>query len=675
MAVFIALFFQVLFVFFAMAINVGLVIHDKINLQNSVDIAAYYGAVKQAEILNQIAHINYQMRQNYKLFVWRYRVLGTLVLTGNPLRPPSALNPSPDGPQPLNSNFQFALCVSGDYWKEFHDPDPNARGYCKNIYSPIPNIPPLGSGGGIVPGMGDLGSGIDAVRTSITINCNNAGRANWEMAARFLAHFRNDGVMRKRKIKRLTQKLSSGQDLRDESIEQGVKTTLKKNLTDSNRSGLSEFQYFNSMGERDCSNPDFWLPEIQINPVIAFVNIKSSSSGADCIKSIGDNANKALPSDPASLDPILKMHWMTDPTNEYASSVGFEKNPWCVAYTGVNAVTRVRKPFSPGSGFVTLKARGFAKPFGGRIGPWYGKTWPNGADKSQAANRDEMVDPLLPSRGFSSPLRGNLDWANYSRYPGDLLGFTSAQALSAMIKSFNEKVNFPPPHFNINDVERPTFSWTNYDHLSGISKISATGDSLARDLMYPAYQRPFEIAAIAPDLFDAFYYSIEPTYYHNYFSDYLSKGGANFQDTEKIYDFGSTKDNNASLSLIGQNYSREYSIIDQVNLARELYHPSINWIIGTGNRDWKQLLTGWHQKASVDYSMDPQRFGKCPFPVPDDKQSQFPTTGSCIKGGRTGYSIKNVSMDFLCSEDHSLSGSGQKGPLLNPPPTAPNSRP
>ena len=41
--------------------------------------AAYYGAKQQAEVLNAMAHINYQMRQNWKLLAWRYRVLGTLV--------------------------------------------------------------------------------------------------------------------------------------------------------------------------------------------------------------------------------------------------------------------------------------------------------------------------------------------------------------------------------------------------------------------------------------------------------------------------------------------------------------------------------------------------------------------------------------------------------------------
>src|SRR5437764_657897 len=83
MTIFIALIFQVLFVFFAMVINISLLVHDKINLQNSVDLGAYYAAERQAEILNEIAHINYQIRQDYKLLTWRYRVLGTLGRTGD----------------------------------------------------------------------------------------------------------------------------------------------------------------------------------------------------------------------------------------------------------------------------------------------------------------------------------------------------------------------------------------------------------------------------------------------------------------------------------------------------------------------------------------------------------------------------------------------------------------
>lgn len=59
-----------------MIVNVGLLVHHKINLQNSVDLAAYYGAMRQAEMLNAMSHVNYQIRQSWKLAAWRYRMFG-----------------------------------------------------------------------------------------------------------------------------------------------------------------------------------------------------------------------------------------------------------------------------------------------------------------------------------------------------------------------------------------------------------------------------------------------------------------------------------------------------------------------------------------------------------------------------------------------------------------------
>ncbi len=70
-----------------------------------------------------------------------------------------------------------------------------------------------------------------------------------------------------------------------------------------------------------------------------------------------------------------------DPVNDpYNYSMGVEKNPWCMAYMGVSVKTAPKIPFSP-FGSVTLKARAFYKPFGGRIGPWYYSRWPSGSDK------------------------------------------------------------------------------------------------------------------------------------------------------------------------------------------------------------------------------------------------------------------------------------------------------
>ncbi|NJL25348.1 MAG: hypothetical protein HC902_09325 [Calothrix sp. SM1_5_4] len=99
-AIFVALMFNVLFVFFAMAINIALVVHDKINLQNSVDLAAYYAASKQAELLNAIAHENYAIRQSYKLLAgaiafWvRWDSIVTLNIRYGPARRATRRSPS-----------------------------------------------------------------------------------------------------------------------------------------------------------------------------------------------------------------------------------------------------------------------------------------------------------------------------------------------------------------------------------------------------------------------------------------------------------------------------------------------------------------------------------------------------------------------------------------------------
>ena len=124
-ALFVALIFQVLFLFFAMIVNVGLVVHHKINLQSSADMAAYYGAMKQAELLNTIGHINYQMRQSWKLLAWRYRVLGA---AGDELRHPykywgsdKGIKPNMDSEDSNDTNGNFSqppFCITYNPFNE-----------------------------------------------------------------------------------------------------------------------------------------------------------------------------------------------------------------------------------------------------------------------------------------------------------------------------------------------------------------------------------------------------------------------------------------------------------------------------------------------------------------------------------------------------------------------------
>jgi hypothetical protein len=70
----------------AFVINIGLFVKAKINLQNATDAAAYSGAAVQSRQLTKIAYLNWEMRNIYKEWMYKYYVIGNLNVTdvGNP---------------------------------------------------------------------------------------------------------------------------------------------------------------------------------------------------------------------------------------------------------------------------------------------------------------------------------------------------------------------------------------------------------------------------------------------------------------------------------------------------------------------------------------------------------------------------------------------------------------
>ena len=73
--------------FFAFVINTGMLVNAKINLQNAADLAAYAGASVQARQLTQISYLNYEMRRQWKKFLFRIYVLGNMAQDGFPRAP------------------------------------------------------------------------------------------------------------------------------------------------------------------------------------------------------------------------------------------------------------------------------------------------------------------------------------------------------------------------------------------------------------------------------------------------------------------------------------------------------------------------------------------------------------------------------------------------------------
>jgi hypothetical protein len=68
----------VLLSFLAFVINIGIFVKVKINLQNAVDASAFSGAAVQARQLTNISYLNWEMRNVYKEWMFKYYILGNL---------------------------------------------------------------------------------------------------------------------------------------------------------------------------------------------------------------------------------------------------------------------------------------------------------------------------------------------------------------------------------------------------------------------------------------------------------------------------------------------------------------------------------------------------------------------------------------------------------------------
>ena len=317
-AIFVVLVFQVLFILFAMTINVGLVVHDKINLQNSLDLAAYYGAKKQAEVLNAMAHINYQMRQNWKLLAWRYRILGTLLQDhghhkdegskeywcpqNDPYQTVRCNRPDSSWQQACRSaiskytsagiykpstrycDFAYFICISNKLWQRGMSDNLSSQNLCEKHNVNIQPITDLDITAPFVPSAIIAAQGVRNLMGTATATCKMEGALNWFMAQMFLTHFRLDQKDRKMMIRKIYEKtLKVEIDLDKNPIKKGVKQVFYKNLTLANRTavqnlpdyGLKLFSSFTGEKFRDV------FKYLNVRPVLHYLSIVGGSGSCD----------------------------------------------------------------------------------------------------------------------------------------------------------------------------------------------------------------------------------------------------------------------------------------------------------------------------------------------------------------------------------------------------------
>lgn len=662
MAIFVALIFQILFIFFALAINIALVVHDKINLQNAVDLAAFYAAEKQAEMLNVIAHTNYQIRQSWKLLNWRYYVLGSMGQR-DPRHPAFASNDPRTENYWLGPSKAPTMCITYGNWPDTGGGQDNT---CKtqnfgfeNIRLPIIVAP-------FAP-MNLLFLGFaKQIQNKIANTCDGYGGLNWLYSAWVYSAFVRDQRSRKELIRKLAANLERKPDeildLDGSTILAGAKNTFFKNLTRTNQGQSKgaqtqpDFELFNSLEGLEQSK---WLPEIDIKMAMLYQMLRGTGSNCDTtintidVPPSGNSWEKLKQATGTSEEELRNLQQFVTAalsigaTSDWKTSLGVEKNPYIWAYMGVRAKTRPRQLFFPFGDPIEFTAQAFAKPFGGRIGPQYGKSWSRAAQTSSGAPM-QLGPPRLLANGMLNSADQKLLIPAYSKYPGDRVGLRSYLAQNSLEKQANLSAYI-----------------SNYGDISRDMGPSEVNDILARPSIDGSSNiRSFEIAAIAPDLFDLTYYSIQPAFGDRYLAKLRDlKDGLGLPDFAfPRGDLGSTNGENAQMLNVkdqirkSQNFKFGEGVIN-------LHMPDAFWSV----RDWSHLLTGWVPKKfsyGNYFEFPDDRFGKCEA---EDTTSSGIAPGNCLDGGRVGYSVKIVSQDMFKVELESSTGEAA-GAILNPPP-------
>ena len=738
--------FPVIFLCLAMVINVGMVVHDKINLQNSVDLAAVYAAQKQAEVMDAMAHINYQMRQSYKLFAWRYLVLGNSggfvdkthssggynILDNTPsdraVCPKAAVGCTslPNCITEANQRIcPYAVCtVHPLFSAEWYNDNTHI---CQNYRDPSTSarqLPPLTPQTGVFQTLSTLfgNSRVQDLREQLGKNCSDVGFQNWLVAASMFFAFLDDQEKRKKFIEeKLFPLLQSSSDVEGKTIRDGVKKTIQKNLTYVNYKKFnSSHLTFNLVkltgSSAEVLNPssmtfDLFFEWDKISPVPFYVqNIESLNSVTSSTTHVCGTTVQSIfqcrPHDPSSLyltaNPevahvamnkienyrpqgvpqtwcnILRVVW----NNLDNRVIGFYKKS---SSPNLGVKIEVEIPydgqlFFPFFGSIKLKAVAYAKTFGASFG-------------------SSEQDRLIPRNGSESI--PNYSVKNPDLYPNQF-GLANEKVQWAWNWLFMNGQNTGGSHMrNTSANQGRTFN--NYSSLPenvwmykdpmvlSYRKVGSTSTTvnveLVQNRIFTEQMRVYEEMAIAPDQFDLKYYTILPNYMitlypklKETFSNEVPADLGHFRNINStnipqsipyyVNTFGQTpgrRDHDPPFRL---NYiERQIIYANRMPATNPFNSLGLHTVFiknhgGYKAADIDELLTSWApNKDSGMY--DSPTLRECeitdekvkltftgsadPFldTTSSDPQHRKTLPSHCLKGGRTGFSVKLVDPSVL----------------------------
>jgi hypothetical protein len=424
-SIFFATTILVIITFLAFVINIGVFVKAKMNLQNAVDAAAFAGAAVQARQLTNIAYLNWEMRNVYKEWMFKYYVLGNLniddVANSASGTTDFRMATYPGGARPAEDMYNFpSVCI--DF------AGANSTALCKNYIIPgLPRFSPLD-----VAGMGETTNSImDTLTDQKAQDCATRSQLNYATTAMWafsvnstdqnalqagapeIANNRPGAfptafelAIRMRNLEAQVNLapyttgvcIDGGNQANSSFCSQGINDILQSNQTAANerinKAFFSGFRNLGSEGDSEMRN-SFTLREIAPRPKIATSAFSLSNLLIPKTSSAKNKYYLDLKLMTANLATFYTMFTTTQgevnidgvPITETEAQcaatktglpvpgypMGFVKNPEVLTYYAVEGKAKfigLFNPFDVGKdNGITLTAYAAAKPFGGRIGP------------------------------------------------------------------------------------------------------------------------------------------------------------------------------------------------------------------------------------------------------------------------------------------------------------------
>lgn len=407
--VFFAIACLVIVTLIAFVINIGLFVKAKINLQNATDAAAWSGAATQARQLTDIGYLNWEMRNIYKQWLFRYYVLGNLSTKGVQSPGSPGNNNYVTGSNnvmdftmgPANSEDKFnvpSVCIHPRS-------SVNQNDLC-SIYK-VPGLPRISFG------FGSIDQTIEAITDSLSkekaTDCSARSKANFNIALAWIygtgATAYDQKILKDApqaainipgawvKALELTHRIRNLEYIVNSPPKSSIDKSTIVNLENENWAGNERTIKAFSSAYRNLGNDSIWGSEIknsflltEISPSEYVVNDPNDLSSlfipnsypkfyldlrliplnfVNFFTSLIPFKDQAKPDD-TQREGACEVSKIAIPVPGYP--FGFTKNPELVTYYAVKGEASFSGLFNPIKS-IRLTAFAAAKPFGGRIGP------------------------------------------------------------------------------------------------------------------------------------------------------------------------------------------------------------------------------------------------------------------------------------------------------------------